>query len=40
MYAVSFLMRPEEWVRNGSLDDLNLATLSIWCAGQPVVGIQ
>ena len=40
MYTISLFVGSEEGVRNGSLDDLYLAPLGIWRAGQPVVGIQ
>lgn len=40
MDAIGLLVGSEQWVRNWDFDDLNGAALCIWCAGQPVVGIQ
>ena len=40
MDAICFLVGSEEGVGHWHLDDLNGSALGIWCAGQPVVGIQ
>ena len=40
MNTVGFLVCPEQWVWDWNLDDLYGSALGIWCAGQPVVGVQ
>lgn len=39
MYAISLLVGPEQGVRDGDLDNLNLAPLGIRCVGQSVICI-